>query len=438
MKKLLIVSYYWPPSGGPGVQRVVKFSRYLPDYGIEPVVLTVDPAKASYPLIDKSLETAVSERTRVIRTSSFEPLNLYRMLSSGRKLPQPGFANEGKPGTFAKCMRFIRGNFMVPDARKGWNSFAMTACRKLLREETFDAVMTTSPPHSTQLIGLALQQEFRIPWIADLRDPWTDIYYNHELYRLKPAINKDARLEKKVLESANTIMTVSQSLKSLLASKSPLINPNKIHIIPNGFDPEDFPKPASIPGTEKASGNRFTMTYTGTMSEAYPVHGLIETLKRFLTQHPGAGLSMRFVGQISKSIQHRFEEAGLSAYTSFESYVGHDIVPDMMASSSVLLLVIPDVPHNAGILTGKLFEYLGSRRPVLGFGPVDGDAAGILQECHSGKMFAYNDTTAAANWLSMIYTENTNGRRAFSGNEQIRQYTRQEQAKQLAGLIEQI
>jgi hypothetical protein len=149
-------------------------------------------------------------------------------------------------------------------------------------------------------------------------------------------------------------------------------------------------------------------------------------------------LSMRFVGQISKSIQHRFEEAGLSTYTSFEGYAGHDIVPDMMASSSVLLLVIPDVLHNQGILTGKLFEYLGSRRPVLGFGPVDGDAAGILAECHSGKMFAYNDTQAAVNWLSMIYTENANGRRAFSGNEQIRQYTRQEQTKQLAGLINQI
>ena len=438
MKKLLFVSYYWPPSGGPGVQRAVKFVKYLPAHGIDPVVVTVDPAHASYPLTDSSLAHDIPDHVRVVRTKSFEPLRFYRLFSPGKKLPSPGFAGADKPGFMEKVWRFARGNLLIPDARKGWNSYALKVCTQLLQEDDYQAVLTTSPPHSTQLIGLALQQRFGIPWVADLRDPWTDIYYNRDLYRLRFAWKRDARLEKTVLEKANAVITVSDSLKELLASKSTRIDRDKIHVIPNGFDHDDFNFLHDGNVSPRATTKPFVIGYIGTMSDAYPVDGFIKAVMMFLQEHPSADLKIRFTGQLSEGILETFRNSGLAGKMIFNEHVDHGMAVQQMVASDLLLLIIPDVSHNEGILTGKLFEYFASRRPILGFGPLEGDAANMIRQCQSGKLFGYQDGEGAGSWISFIYKQARAGVNPSAGNEHIERYSRNEQTASLAYLIDTI
>ncbi|MGM0573049.1 MAG: glycosyltransferase family 4 protein [Bacteroidota bacterium] len=429
MYKVLIITYYWPPGGGPGVQRCLKLAKYLPGHGVEPVVITVDPKKAGYPVTDKSLEDEVPSWLRVIHTSTREPFNAYRFFFGRKNLPRSGFANEGKPGPAQKAARFLRGNLFVPDARKGWKKYALKACRRLIRGETFDAVITSSPPHSTQLIGLTLSREFGIPWVADLRDPWTDLFYNKHFYRLKPAQKKDAAYEKMVLEQADYLITVSESLKNLFLAKSSLINSDKIHVIPNGYDPDDFPAaPDEKPEV-------FTISYVGTMTEHYPVSAFIQAIETLLEKKPTSRPEIRFLGQVSEPVVGQLEASSIWPYVDISGYIDHPEAIKVMMASSVLLLIIPNVPNNEGILTGKLFEYLAAKRPVMGFGPNGSDAGKIISDCESGGVFGYHEGRKAGEWLTGMYDLYEHHKEITAGNENIMQYSRESQAGKLAGIL---
>jgi len=200
MKKVLVITYYWPRSGGAGVQRWLKFTKYLPEYGWEPVILTVKEECASYAQWDETLAKEINPSLKVIRTASFEPYSLYVRISGKKEIPYGGFTNEGNPTFFQKLSRFIRGNFFIPDPRRGWNRYAIKAAKKLMEEEKFVAIITTGPPHSTHLIGYQLKLITGIKWIADFRDPWTDIYYYKDLSHSMPAKWYDRKLEKKILD----------------------------------------------------------------------------------------------------------------------------------------------------------------------------------------------------------------------------------------------
>ena len=175
MKKTLIITYYWPPGGGAGVQRWLKMARHLPDFEIEPFILTVDPGYATYPATDNTLENDIPRGLKVFKTKATD---YFRILSKDKKaISSAGFAKEGKNSFREKVARFIRGNIFIPDPRRGWNRFAFGKAVEVIDNNGINTVITTSPPHSTQLIGLKLKKRFpEIKWIADLRDPWTDIY----------------------------------------------------------------------------------------------------------------------------------------------------------------------------------------------------------------------------------------------------------------------
>jgi glycosyltransferase involved in cell wall biosynthesis len=237
MPKVLIVTYYWPPGSGAGVQRWLKFSKYLPSLGWEPVILTVDPGYASYPAIDNTLEKDIPESIKVYKTKATDYFRIYKKDKSG--IPSAGFANSDESGFKAKILRFIRGNFFIPDPRKGWNKFAFRKACEIIEQEKISFVITTSPPHSTQLIGLKLKKKYpAINWIADLRDPWTDIYYYSMFYHTFLARSIDRLLEKKVLLGADRIITVGKSLKELFSGKAEGLG-RKIRVITNGFDDDD-------------------------------------------------------------------------------------------------------------------------------------------------------------------------------------------------------
>ena len=238
--RLLVITYYWPPSGGAGVQRCLKFVKHLAEFGVEATVITVDPARATYPVLDESLLAEVPPAVRVIRTDTAEPFGSYQKLT-GRAVPHGGFANEGRPSLLQQVSRFVRGNLFIPDPRRGWNRYALAAINRLLTQgETFDAVLTSSPPHSSQLIGLELKKRYGLRWLADLRDPWTDIYYTKDLHRTAPAAWLDARYENQVLTQADVVLTTSPATRRLFLDKYPALPASKFQVLPNGYDEADF------------------------------------------------------------------------------------------------------------------------------------------------------------------------------------------------------
>lgn len=424
MKKVLIITYYWPPSGGAGVQRWLKFAKYLPEFGWQPFVLTVDPEFASYPQRDESLSSEVGPDCMVYTTKSFELYNLYKLISRKKEVPYGGFANESKESLLQKVSKFLRGNFLLPDPRKGWNKFALKKAIELIREFDIDTVVTTSPPHSTQLIGLALKKQFKtIRWVADLRDPWTDIYYYNQFKHTAIARKIDRNYERQVVENADLLISVSQDVKRIFSDKSARPIAEKTVVIPNGFDSEDF-RMGELPQEKKK-----VITYTGTISEAYDVDCLLAALLQLRGEWKEK-LLIRFVGKVPATIASRFTETGFEV--ELVGYVDHQKSIEYLFRSDLLLLVIPKVANNKGILTGKFFEYLAAQKPVLAIGPVDGDLAAIIAETQCGKIFDYADSEGMKRFITQELTRE----KAVVESGKANQYSRKELTRKLVANLE--
>ena len=420
MPKVLVITYYWPPGAGAGVQRWLKFSKYLPSFGWEPVIITVDPDLATYPATDPGLAEDVPPSLRVIRTKVTDYFRIYNKDRS--KIPSAGFASGESNSLRSKLLRFIRGNFFIPDPRKGWNRYAFYEARRIIEEEGISHVITTSPPHSTQLIGLKLKRKFPgILWIADLRDPWTDIYYYDQFYHTGLARKADLRYEKSVLRNADRIITVGNSLKELFSSKLPGIH-DKIHVVTNGYDNDDFEH--VVPSLPEI----FTISYIGTLSDDYPIEGFLRAVRRLLDN--GFLIKTRFIG-IMSARQHDIILSALGAEAvEFIPYVSHKDAIRFMSDSSALLLVIPLHSSNRSILTGKLFEYLASKKPILCIGPPDGDAAGIIRDSGSGQTIDYSGNEIIEEYLRSLIT----GQEPFITD--IAEYSRENLTRQLANQLE--
>jgi glycosyltransferase involved in cell wall biosynthesis len=380
MKRVLIITYYWPPSGGAGVQRWLKFVKYLPEFGWEPVVIAPNPDIAAYPLRDDSLLQEVDKNTQVIHTHDFNFFNFYKKLSGEKNIPYGGFASDSGNIPFSqKIGRFIRGNFFLPDPRKGWIKYAFKTASDFIASNKVDCVVTTGPPHSSHLTGLKLKKKFGLKWLADFRDPWTDIFYYTDFYPTKLAHLQNLRMEKSVIQKADEIITVSPSWKQLFESKGAA----RVSLITNGYDPENFTT------VKKPAAERFIITYIGTMSDIYPIDAFLEAFEAFIEEHPTA--LFRFIGSISSGLHKRF--SGLPD-RNFEyiPYVPHQDVPGYLQEASVLLLLIPEHKSSKGIIPGKLFEYLAMGVPVLVIGPGDGDAAQIVRDSNSGAAVDNSET----------------------------------------------
>jgi glycosyltransferase involved in cell wall biosynthesis len=387
--KVLIITYYWPPSGGAGVQRWLKFAKYLPSSGWLPVVVTIKPEYAAFPYKDPSLYGEIPLDVEVHRTRAVNYFALYNKDQS--KIPHSGFASGTGRSLRGAISRFVRGNFFIPDPRRGWNRFAFRKACELIRNEKITHVITTSPPHSTQLIGLRLKRRFPgIKWVADMRDPWTDIYYYEMFKPSLPARMIDREMERSVLTRADLIITVGQTLASMLASKAEDIE-KKIHVLPNGYDEEDFE------GIIPSVPDKFTITYVGTLSQAYPVKSFIDAVRNIRVND--MPVTLRFVGTIPEQIQQMFPAGKDEVNTEFVQYCDHPVAIRHMMDSSMLLLIIPDHRSSRSILTGKIFEYLATEKPVLFLGPSDGDAARLLALCGYKGLFGYDDIEGMHNFI---------------------------------------
>jgi len=420
MKKILIITYYWPPSGGAGVQRWLKFTKYLPEFGLEPVVLTVDPAMASYAQTDESLEQEVSGSLRVYRTKTVEFYNLYKQLTGKKEIPYGGFANEGADSILQRMARVVRGNLFIPDPRKGWNRYAYRKATELIRQYRIDLVLTSSPPHSTQLIGLKLKKKLGIRWIADLRDPWTDIYYYRELHHSSLARKVDRDLELAVLRNADRVITVSQDVKRIFAEKLTGGPASKFIVIPNGYDEADFNRTVELPD------GKFVITYTGTISEAYDMTGFLDALS-LMDRQARTGIRLRFVGKVPASVIEKIRQKVPDIDLDLVGYVDHQESVRYLLRSSVQLLIIPRAENNKGIVTGKFFEYLASGKPVLAIGPRGGDLDQLMEETGCGKLFEYQDGTGMKNMIEQVM-KNEFSQKTVAENTR---YSRKELARKL-------
>lgn len=340
------------------------------DFGIEPIILTVAPEFAALPNIDESLEHEIPAGIEVHKTCAKSPFGFYKKIKKGT-IPNSGFAGEGKANLFDNLFRFIRGNFFIPDARIGWNKFAIEKARELIQLHAIDTVITSSPPHSTQLIGLQLKKEFNLKWLADLRDPWTEIYYNKLLFRTNWAKKIDYRYEQACLQNADTLIVVSEDIKRRLGEARETIL-EKTHVIPNGFDEEDF----SHERTKNDAGIKY-ISYVGNLGLQYPIEEFLKTFSELVKVDEQ--WRIRFVGNVSDVLITEIQKLGLEKWVEFTPYVEHKKAVEYMINSDLLLLIIPNTENNKGILTGKLFEYIATGNPIIYIGPEDGDALEILK-----------------------------------------------------------
>ena len=421
MKKVLIITYYWPPSGGSGVQRWLKYVKYLRDFGIEPIVLTVDPLDAVYPNIDPSLKKDLLADIEIHYARAKSPLSLYEKIRK-KPVPKSGFAGEKKPNILDSFFRFIRGNFYLPDARKGWNKSAYSVAKNIITTHDIDTIITSSPPHSTQLVGLKLKQELAVKWICDLRDPWTELFYNKDLYQTSIAKRIDKKYEKNCLESANELIVVSKTISNQFIKSYP-ITASKMNIIPNGYDPADFKNVKEIITDYKY------ISYIGSLGEIYPIDKMIKAFKDLCLIEPN--WKLRFVGNIPESTISMIKNNKLESSVEIGSYKPHHEAIELMVSSDILLLIIPKLKKNKGILTGKLFEYIASGTPIILIGPPDGDAATILSEFKNVKIFNYSADIDLIQLTKEIDQQKSD---SLLKNK----YSRVEQAEKIAELIKRL
>ncbi len=393
MKKVLIITYYWPPAGGPGVQRWLKFSKFLPESGIQPIILTVDPNFATYPIIDESLEKEVGDAVAVYKTETRELFGAYKKATSRKEVPYSGFASEdAKPGLKEKAARFVRGNFFFPDPRKGWKKFAVAKAKELIASENIDTVITTGPPHSTHLIGLELKSTLSIKWLADFRDPWTDIYYYKDFYPMSATRKLEASLEMKVLRQADLITTASPGFAKLLANK--LGDDSKLLPITNGYDSDDL----ELETGERTKGD-IVITYTGTVTTKYPLSTLVEAISSMEIEAQ-QNITLNVVGKLDEGCESLLAAENLHANVNMPGYVSHGEVMGYLKNSTHVLLLIPMLKGNEGIIPAKLFEYIGSGKTIVGIGPRPSDAAEIIEENGFGRFFTPNQSMELKNWLA--------------------------------------
>lgn len=447
MKRVLIITYYWPPSGGSGVQRWLKFAKYLPQLGWEPVIYT--PLNPEPNAIDEALCREIPEGMTVLKRKIFEPYSVYKFLS-GKKRGETIEANiiskESGGSASARLFAFIRGNFFIPDPRCFWIRPSARFLKRYLKNNPADAIISTGPPHSMHLIAARLSKAAKIKWIADFRDPWTKIFYFKHLPLTNFAKKRHGKLEKEVLERADGIVTVSGQIAENFRSATD----TPVTVIPNGFDPEDFANAAdmaSLPEYDEIK-KKFLILHTGILADDGNPEMLWKALGEIAAGNPEfkKRLQVRVMGQAGKSVERAVAEAGLQECFVNMGYMPHSVIPTWQRAASLLLLPLRKEPEAGGILTGKFFEYLASGSPILAFGPKNGDLAAALAETGAGTIFQWDEKEPIKKYLLALYgkwledcgKETFDDRAKEITDPKILHYSRKEEAVKLSELLNSI
>jgi glycosyltransferase involved in cell wall biosynthesis len=422
MKKILIITYYWPPAGGPGVQRWLQFSKYLPEFGYQPVVYK--PQNPSYPITDSSLD--VSPEVEVIEKSIFEPYAFAEILSkSNSKTISSGIIKSKKKQSWKeKLMLYVRGNFFIPDARVLWVKPSVKFLKSYIQDNDIETIITTGPPHSLHLIGLQLKKTHpELQWIADFRDPWTTIGYHAALKLTEKAKQKHFALEHDVLNSADQLIVTSFQTKAEFEAKTK----QPIKVITNGY--------GELSVDAELSEN-FTVSHIGSLLNDRNPKVLWEVLSELIEENPVFRdfFELRLIGKISESVLESAHKAGLKQYISVVGYLNHKDAVESQRTSQMLLLIEIDKPETRGIIPGKVFEYLAAKRPILAIGPEGWDVKKIISDTNSGACFTYDDKLELKSYLEKSFQSFLNGK-LKANTKNIERYSRRKLTQRLTELI---
>lgn len=423
-RKVLIITYYWPPAGGPGVQRWLKFVKYLPNYGIEPIVYI--PENPTYPLLDEGLLSEVNPNLTILKQRITEPYAWASMFSKGstKKISSGIIPNKKKQSLIQRMMLWVRGNLFIPDARVLWVKPSVAYLSKYIQENGIDTVITTGPPHSLHLIGLKLKEKLDIKWVADFRDPWTTIGYHKELMLSASAEKKHKALENQVLNTADIVLVTSPTTKKVFET----LTNRPIHVITNGYDVE---KIAKQPLDEK-----FTLAHIGSfLSERNPKI-LWDALAELISENKDfqSKFELKLIGAVSMEVLHSISEANLNSYVNNLGYVSHEKAITEQRKSQVLLLVEIDSDDTKCIIPGKLFEYMVSERPVLAIGPKDADFAAIMQSTNTGVFVTYDEKAKLKQSIVSYFEQSQNGT-LQSHAVGLQQYSRKNLTEELVKIL---
>lgn len=430
MKKVLIITYYWPPMGGGGVQRWLKMTKYLREYNWEPVIFTTENGEAS--AIDQSSLKQIPKGVETIRVPIWEPFALYKKMTGKKKDEKlvPGTVSEQKQSFTQKLSVWIRGNVFIPDARKFWIRPSIKHLTKYLKENDIDAIVSTGPPHTTHLIAMGVAKRFNIPWLADFRDPWTNIDFYHELMLTNWADKKHKRLENEVVNTADQVVTVSWSWAEdfkHICGRMPMV-------ITNGYDPADFSKAGEVKLDAK-----FSIVHAGSLNDDRNPHLLWEVLNEMAAANSDFKhqLELKFIGQLSPVALKEAKENGLEDNLNLIDSLPHAEVVKHQMTAQVLLLPLNDTPNIDGVVPGKLYEYIGAQRPILCIGKPTGDSAKIIQETNAGMVADFTDKATLKAILNDYYQAyKADNLKADSSNYE--KYSRQLLAGQIAEELNKI
>lgn len=425
-KKVLIITYYWPPSGGPGVQRVLKFVKYLPALGWTPIILTV--ADGEYPAIDETLEAEIPEECIVYKTSFFEPTQIYRRFTGMKaedKIPV-AVVSEKSTTWKKKLAAYVRLNFFIPDAKIGWLRPAVKQGLQIIEEHQPEIIFSSSPPPTVHLIAKRLARHSKLKWVADLRDPWSKIHY-YRNNRSRLASSFDGSLEHRTLKAADQLITVSPDFTQLILAPEA-----HFEIIPNGFDPSDFHFAEAV----AKKNDQFVIAYLGGLNENRFYPEFFEGLRNFVQSNPDNKEKIKFIvaGNPAPPYLKKMEQI-LDGQLSIDlrGYLPHDKAIEIMQQSDVLLLFLEKIADYSGHIPGKLFEYLMSGNTILGIGNKDGNAERIILET-SGGIFL-DKTDNFENALSDLYEKWEKGTLHGADKTKIESYSRKTLTEKLVKIF---
>ena len=424
LKKILIITYYWPPAGGPGVQRWLKFVKYLPDFGVQPIVYI--PENPTYPIVDENLVKEVSDNVIILRQNIFEPYQLASFLSKNKtkKMNSGIIPNQKKQSFLDKTLLWIRGNLFIPDARVFWVKPSVAYLEKYIVENNIETIVTSGPPHSLHLIGLELKQKLDIKWFADFRDPWTTIGYHKSLRLSRFAAKKHKALEHKVLNTADTIIVTSKTTKSEFQA----ITTQPIAVITNGYDTEEVGK--------QTLDSKFSLAHIGSfLSERNPLI-LWKSLVELLNEIPDfkSHLEVKLIGAVSQEVLETINKYKLDPFLNNLGYVSHKEAVTHQRKSQVLLLIEIDSDDTRSIIPGKLFEYMVSGRPIIAIGPQNSDFAEIITNTNTGVFFDYSEKMKLKSVILDFYNQFLEGKLQSNGVG-LQKYSRKSLTKELAQLL---
>ena len=381
MKKVLIITYYWPPAGGPGVQRWLKFVKYLPDFDIQPVVYV--PENPMYPIVDEGLVSEVSEKAIILKNKIVEPYGLAAVFSKkNTKGISSGIIPNQKKQTFLqKMMLWVRGNLFIPDARILWVKPSVSYLKKYIKENGIDTIITSGPPHSLHLIGLQLKEDLGVKWLADFRDPWTTIGYHSALKLSKYADKKHKLQESTVLNTADTIIVTSKTTKAEFER----LTSKPIEVITNGYDVEKVER--------QTLDEKFTLAHIGSFLSDRNPKILWESISELILENEEFAryFELKLMGKVSQEVLDTIATFGLNDYLNNLGYVSHQEAVEHQRKSQVLLLIEIDSEETKSIIPGKVFEYIVSERPIVAIGPKNSDFAEIITSTNTGTFYTYTE-----------------------------------------------